>query len=463
MHGLRLNDSSHWEETSPFARGAKERPLRLLVDERTSRSVGYELLRGFGRHKDLVVASTGDGFHRKLLFGSVGEGGWPSSLSLVDREGNLQRTLTFPPNWPSLASRPSESSRRAAFLLGAARSLRVDMLVCDDLILLPGFFRRFVDEANPMSPRTALGFVGLFLRSREDFTVDMSPGFSHSVNRGSFYWTLTRALLPEGWRWFGACVDAGLLRGRDVVSVAQTALRRVDQALRARDRFLIQLQLPQNNDTADELLFYLDMMMLALNGALDVTGRIANEVYGIDARPTEVSFRREGWLRKLKRVAPAIADLVEGDEHGTTIEIMARLRNTIHGESLQTARHWGPSVPTSTDLLLPVDDPMETASLLEKMACLDEWGYQRHIKGFVTLNPARCVHIVFPRVVRLLNAVMRETDVDRILSDATRKQSLGPPADDDSEFGYATGLKLGLLAGFSDVIAAERARWASSA
>jgi hypothetical protein len=52
--------------------------------------------------------------------------------------------------------------------------------------------------------------VGLYLRLRDDWSIgrvdDRYPGLAVPLGPFLYYWTLTRELLPAGWRWFSPCV-----------------------------------------------------------------------------------------------------------------------------------------------------------------------------------------------------------------------------------------------------------------
>lgn len=115
-----------------------------------------------------------------------------------------------------------------------------------------------------MSPEDAAAVVGLYLRQRNEFTIwKGQPAGTLESNRGLFYWVLTRRMLPAGWRWFGACVASSEDQEiSELVLLAQSALVRLGRALRARDRVLVQFQLEQDNETAVEALFYLDVVRL---------------------------------------------------------------------------------------------------------------------------------------------------------------------------------------------------------
>lgn len=98
-----------------------------------------------------------------------------------------------------------------------------------------------------------------------------------------------------------------------------------------------QLKLEQNNDTADEVLFDLDILLLMLGGAFDALGRIAHLVYGLKGIERNASWRYPNWLTELDRADPTLAGLMRhGTENRDALELVARLRNYVHGEIMRS-------------------------------------------------------------------------------------------------------------------------------
>lgn len=115
------------------------------------------------------------------------------------------------------------------------------------------------------------------------------------------------------------------------------------------------MKLEQNNDTADEALFALDTFLVFLVGAFDAIGRAAHLTCGLD--PTklhDVSWRRQWRTRQLAPVAATLAQLMDNGTLGRdTLDLLALLRNTVHGEALTTVAAKYSSRPLQNVLLLP--------------------------------------------------------------------------------------------------------------
>jgi hypothetical protein len=164
-----------------------------------------------------------------------------------------------------------------------------------------------------MPVEAALALIGLYLRTRDDFTLRRMPGLRETFDRGLFYWVLARELLPNAWRSTSAGAQHNQATGDDrIFQLFISAITRLDRALRSRDRLHHQMKLEQNNDTADEALFSLDMFLVFLVGAFDAVGRAAHLTYSLDpSRLHEVSWRRSWRSKQLAPVAASLAQLMD--------------------------------------------------------------------------------------------------------------------------------------------------------
>ena len=154
----------------------------------------------------------------------------------------------------------------------------------------------------------ALTGIGLYLRSQGSFIVSRDPAGrgTHTMNRGLYYWVGTRELLPSAWRWFAACVQYSTGIGdNSLLLLGQSVLQRTQRALQVRDEVHVALNKPQDNDTADEALSSLDIVLLLLMGAVDATARVVHEVLGIDGGAYKAAWQSKTWLAKVATGSPA--------------------------------------------------------------------------------------------------------------------------------------------------------------
>lgn len=81
-------------------------------------------------------------------------------------------------------------------------------------------------------------------------------------------------------------------------------------------------------------------MLLMLSGSFDVTALIANRVYGLSVPDYRTGWRQRQWRDALRLVDRALADLMEPRKSGAdALELVALMRNTVHGEALRSELH----------------------------------------------------------------------------------------------------------------------------
>jgi hypothetical protein len=222
---------------------------------------------------------------------------------------------------------------RELVLAAACADSRMDALVTDSAFLLG---RPQGVRGNPVPPVAAVASLGLFLRLHGDFHVSRDL----TLDRGMFYGLAAWELVPQAWRYVTACRSAGQAIGRDSFwMLARAVVERMERALRARDRLHEQFQIPQSHDTADEALFYLDMLLVQLNGAFDALARVAHLGLGLNGSYRHASWRHSGWRAQLAKPAPTLAALMADEtEERDALELVALLRNSVHGEPFTANR-----------------------------------------------------------------------------------------------------------------------------
>jgi hypothetical protein len=211
---IRIPQRAHGGETSAFARGPSERRLRVVVDESSlPDDDDTRHLLGFQHHPSLEVVTV-DGLGQRTLE-------FEPRDSAADIAGFIVRS---PTESHSMAVVGAHQLRRYAaedamkgagdeganleslILAMACREYGCDAFVTNREYILSAVDSHIVRPSNPMVTREALALVGLFLRSRDDFTYRQEERASGRTNRGLFYWVVARDLLPSAWRWFSACV-----------------------------------------------------------------------------------------------------------------------------------------------------------------------------------------------------------------------------------------------------------------
>src|SRR5207245_9563844 len=119
--------------------------------------------------------------------------------------------------------------------------------------------------------------------------------------------------------------------------------QRVQRALEARDAIHLALNQVQNNDTQQDALSNLDVVLVLLMGAVDVAARVAHRCLSLSTGEHLAAWQKDSWLKKVKAAAPDLAKVVaSGTSASQVLEILRLLRNSVHGAALQGLAAVGP-------------------------------------------------------------------------------------------------------------------------
>jgi hypothetical protein len=433
------------EERSAFARGSKERKLRIVVDRATvPEDEALELLLGLGHHPWIELLSTrAEGFAH-LDIGPIDQHKDKAPAVIRRPDGSRTHTAVWPPHTAEafaeryLRDHPdlgdTDEILRVLLLASASRDRGADALVTASPVLVdPALRGPVARDGNAMPVEPALALAGLYLRARDDFTLRRLPGFRETLGRGLFYWVLARELLPNAWRSTSAGVQHKQATGDDrVLQLFMSAITRLDRALRSRDRLHHQMKLEQNNDTADEALFFLDTFLVFLVAAFDAVGRAAHLTYGLDAsRLHEVSWRRPWRTRQLAPVAASLAQLMDdGTAARDALDLVALLRNTVHGEALRTVAAKYDSRPVQNALLLPEDQELQLLASIARRGGNEAWGIRELPGRGISMQMDVLVESIFPMTANALDTLIGGVEVERLAGVQLTTLPTGPPVDD---------------------------------
>lgn len=284
-----------------------------------------------------------------------------------------------------------------------------------------------------VTPQEALPLLSLYLRTQGAFITYRSAdgNMTLNVDVGLFFWVGTRELLPAGWRWFAACVQH---RDHDesLIYLAQSAFQRFQRALQARDLALRALNQPQDNNTAEEALAQLDVVMLSLMAAADVLARVAHRVLGISGSERNAGWQRKDWSKKLEKAFPELAALVaEGTPGDQVLTLLSRLRNSIHGAALNALAVGSLSGRREKTLVgLPQDDADDLVAAIDALGGRDRFGIYDVLPGRVHADPGLLLDAVFVEAAGLLDGLMAATPVERLHGVALTAQDTIPPSDE---------------------------------
>lgn len=335
--------------------------------------------------------------------------------------------------------RTERTRKRKADMLAyevAVQSVEADVFITDREYLLGSgsglIARRGVLAA---SVRDAIPLLSLYLRAQGVYKLPTpTKTFNYSFNRGLFYWVGTRELLPEGWRWFSACVYHSSGSGDDkLMGLGGSTLSRVQRAIEARDRVHVALNRKTNNDINDDALGNLDHVLTLLMGAVDASARVAHYILGISGNEYDAAWQKtDKWLKKVREEEPALASLFnKGSTHWHTLEILRLLRNSVHGEALQGIT-LDVNGEVDTVMRLPRQDESAILASMDVLGGRDAWGYKPFAPGHDNIQPGLLVDKLMEECIKILNAIMKATPVERLSHIEKANLQNEPPAENPS-------------------------------
>ena len=270
-------------------------------------------------------------------------------------------------------------------------------------------------------PADALPLVSLYLRAQDRFHVRRghsgSSGANINLTRGAFYLTATHALLPTIWRWFGACEQhAAAINDDRIVYLAAAVFHRVQRALQARDRVHFALNSPHTEESGEDALDALDQMLMLLMAAVGVTARVADHGLGLHTTGFAKSWQEKRFRAAVRTVSPELADLFRGETPHRLIltNVLAKLRNTIHGPVLPDIRQRETLRPASIWVGLPPTEATPILHAIDKLGGRKLWGVQGSQDAEFLVDPGLLADQITLHTINLLNAVQATTPVERM-------------------------------------------------
>lgn len=263
-------------------------------------------------------------------------------------------------------------------------------------------------------PKEALAIVGLYLRSQGVYRPFRTVRVAPKMGRDVYFTVGALELLPAIWRWGGACGQESRATGDDTLSELGGALiARMRRALEARDDLHRVLNRAQSNNTRSTMLANLDVVLLLLTAASDVTARVAHLVLQLPGKPFDAGWQRQGWVEKVRKACSNLADLLaEGTPGFRTMSILSGLRNTIHAEVLGTLLAHQSSSPTALLFKFPQTQQLKLAEMMKNLGGHQSWGVREIRSGDLHADPGVFTDRLFACVLELLNAVMEGTPVE---------------------------------------------------
>jgi hypothetical protein len=450
------------EAAGPFARGGRERPIRITFHDSTLVRMPAEedeplkALRQLSGLPEVDVVYTAGELAPCLRIGGL-DGDSDEVLLSVEYEGGRTVTSRLPglQQWrrlaASLVGRPDERHADVKAMLEdlvAARAhitLKRDILVTLSPRLLTHRAKTPVRDANPLAPSEAAKVVGLFLRSRDNYTHTLDRQLKMGFDRGLFYLVLARHRLPSMWRYFAACVHAGKMRGDDTPYLGQSVLIRCVRALQARDAIGVQFYLPQDNNVRDAMMYHFDYLTLVLVGAIDAQARVAHRAYRL-VKPIErhASFRNPKFRSQLGTCgAGQLHSLSTGQHFQDVMTLLSEPRNTIHGANLPTLAYQRGGEPQESFVHIPPQCSQALWDAAGRTGSPDKWGLTRDFE--VLLEPYTYSVTLVDESFKLIDQIAGATEVLGLFPQGFSIPNLIDSPPDDNVFGQQIRERLNVL------------------
>jgi hypothetical protein len=401
---------------NPFHRGRDERPLRLIVDTAAmQRSPELDALLNVCRRPDVKAATT------------TSEAGlWTVQPPVVRPDGHLIGEIDHhdgaidgpivrdATTWTTLARNLhgeiggdlTELERRA--LIVAIGRDKHDLLVADDpRTYLPG-------GPTVVDASTGIALVGLFLRSRGIGTFSYDNTGQHLKSPGEQRVIARKGLLDAAHeRWWLGCIAGD----RDLPLIGQALVIRFQRAMRARDEVMVACLAPKEQAPWDAICYHLDALLVWLTGAFDVAAHIARSVFDM-SKVTTVGWRSRQWRKKLHRAAPSLWELTEkGSPVRAVVDLIAELRNTIHGQAISEFTFVERGSET-TLLELPTRAYEEVVKASDVVFGRTAWGCKGPPMAEAEFggmwDPYVLVQMLMPFAAEALKVIMSSTEVERL-------------------------------------------------
>jgi hypothetical protein len=446
---------------SAFGLGAEPQPLRVVIDYRAiERGSAAELLLSLCSRSEAYLVGDATQLPNRLEFEDLDQDDEVLEFTIRSVDKVTSGGIWFSRQREEctrelLGVAMTPDLLRGVRLAAVAEELEADAFVTADPLLLNNRHVGVLARANVRSVEEAVALVGLLLRSRGDYVVWPESQPSWGYGRWGFHFGLTRAMLPAAWRWFSASVASGLHSGStSPLHLGDATLRRVYRSLRCRDLVHLEVAKPDRRDVAEEALLYLDSLLVALAGAFDAVAQVAHLAYGLPREPRYASWRtrNDDWLRRLANVDGNLAArMAPGTEGRDSLDLLATLRNCLHGEALGLVTVGFSGEGGRVLVTVPDGEAAKLRDVVQRYPPAHSFGIEELGSG-LALRPEVLCEAIVPWAIETLDGLMAATDVTRLPEAMTKPLRTGPQPDGEGRmapgiFAAETSQRLRLLAG----------------
>lgn len=446
---------------SPFLRGRQERSLRItfhisaLATLPQTEAEALAALRELAHLPEIEALQTELGDFPCIEIGDLGDDADHVPINVTYENGSTMSTAISPPRQfrriavklvhEARLDHPKTEAILSDLLTAQAHcALGQDILVTLSDTLLGHRDKSIVGKANPRKPTETAQIVGLFLRSRANYTYRASESSKMGFDRGLFYWVLVRHRLPGMWRYFSACVRAAEARSDDTSGLGQSILVRCARAMQARDAIGEQFYCPQDNNTRDSMMYHFDYLTMLLAGSLDAQARIAHRAYGMKGSERSASFRNSQFVRCLKsHGGKDLCCLASGQNFRDIMTLLYTLRNTIHGSRLPSLAYGVSARRQESFAAVPAGFEKSVWEAAVRCGSPEKWGLIR--EHGLLLEPYTFSLVLVEECFKIIDDVAKATDVSALFPKASRIPTLLEKPPDNNIFREQVRRRLAVL------------------
>lgn len=453
---MKWPDHRRDEPFSPFLRGKGERAIKItfhsssFIGATAEETEAIDLLREFSFLSEVEAIDTQTG---QLPYLEIGEYDGKAALipiTVTDKDQQSRDDLEFYDDLLSISARISNQCDLGSpetltalgeiLLVKAAERLRSDILVSLSPRLLGHRTKSALQRANVRSPLEAAKIVGLFLRSRGNYTWQVTPTVRRHFDSGGFYNVLARHKLPNMWHYSSVCESMRAVRPDDTSQLCRSLLMRCAWALEARDAVGKRFYGLHNNTTRDVMMYHFNYLTLLLVGAFDAQARIAYRAYGI-TKPKErnASFRNLDFLNVLKsNGATSLYSLTSNQNFLDLTTLLHKLRNTIHGSVF-------PMMFSDQEsfVIVMTEYQKELWEAAKRLGPPERWGLVQD--SYLRFEPYTYAATLVEECFSLIDKIAIETDVMRLFPAGHPIPALQNHAPNDGVFDEPIRRRLAIL------------------
>ncbi len=297
-------------------------------------------------------------------------------------------------------------------VLGLHRVRRADLLVTTSEVLLRLRANRQFQDMNICAPSEAVGILGLYLRSQNDYAIS-AGGMIWDIGRSGFYDALSRTRLPQLLPYSHRCVHASRSSGDESLQrLSGTVWSRADWALQALDAIGTLFQQPVTHQALDDVLYHFNYLLLLLLGMFDAQARIARRVYRLSMKDRQSSFWRSDFVTAIDDAGGKnLAAVARRPDLISLGALLKDLRNTIHGASLegQFHKHRG-AAHRSGAIIVERDDATKIWNAASAMGGAAAWGIVGDPSADMKFEPYPYARRLVGECFRVVNEIAEATD-----------------------------------------------------